>query len=70
MTETNQPDQPEEVRVIRSGTSWTVIDEAGTVIAEGLSHAAAWKLADRLHFEVASPAEKRTDYAWRRRNDR
>jgi len=47
------------------GGRWSVIRD-GTVVASGLTNAEAWKRADRLLEDVTSPAEKRTDYWWRK----
>ena len=52
-------------RVIPGTSSeWQVVDDAGRVIAAGLSNERAWRLAEKINGEVLSPAEKRHAYGW------
>lgn len=44
---------------------WSVV-RAGEVLRSGLTHADAWKAADRINGEVTSPSEKRADYGFRK----
>lgn len=48
-----------------SDGKWSVV-RAGEVLRSGLTHADAWKAADRINGESASPLEQRVHYGFRK----
>ena len=50
-----------------SDGNWSVIDDNGTILVEGLSNSAAWRWVDRKMGDPVSRSEKVSEWVWEQR---